>query len=251
MSAVAREYAVGQVARMSGTSVRTLHHYHEIGLLVPRARTAAGHRRYTDADLDRLRRVLYYRALDFPLEEIAELLADQDPDTHLRRQHRLLRQRQARIASLLTELEREIEARGSGIGLVPARQLEIFGTDRFAELFAAARGVGTDWRATSAYTEEDWREIGAEAESVIAAFAAALAAGEPADGERARAAAERHREHLERWFHDCGPDRHLEVARGYLADPEAAVWWDAVAPGFAGYVHDAIRANARRAHSTS
>jgi len=52
-------YTVGQVARLAGVTVRTLHHYDEIGLLSPSERTPAGYRRYTDADLDRLQRVLF------------------------------------------------------------------------------------------------------------------------------------------------------------------------------------------------
>ncbi|GAA4485656.1 MerR family transcriptional regulator [Rhodococcus olei] len=247
----AGEYSVGEVARLSGTSVRTLHHYDRIGLLTPHTRSAAGHRRYTDVDLERLRRILYYRALDFALDDITVLLDDPNPEVHLRRQHRLLRQRQARTAGLLAELEREIEARRLGIALSPAEQLEIFGTDRFAALFADARGTGDDWRATSAYTADDWREIRAEADATIAAFAAALASGAPADSTAAVRAAEDHRRHLERWFFDCGPERHTRVAEEYVADPAAVTEWDAVAPGFARYVHDAIVANARRDHSTS
>ena len=46
-------YSVGQVAGFAGVTVRTLHHYDEIGLLAPGGRTHAGHRRYTDADIDR------------------------------------------------------------------------------------------------------------------------------------------------------------------------------------------------------
>ena len=65
---------VGRVARLSGTTVRTLHHYEEIGLLVPSGRSAAGYRLYTDSDIDRLTRILYYRELGFPLDAIAQLL---------------------------------------------------------------------------------------------------------------------------------------------------------------------------------
>ena len=49
-------YSVGQVAGFAGVTVRTLHHYDAIGLLVPGERSRAGHRRYGDADLDRLTR---------------------------------------------------------------------------------------------------------------------------------------------------------------------------------------------------
>ncbi|NUR43401.1 MAG: MerR family transcriptional regulator, partial [Streptomyces sp.] len=47
-------YSVGQVAGFAGVTVRTLHHYDDIGLLAPGERSHAGHRRYSDADLDRL-----------------------------------------------------------------------------------------------------------------------------------------------------------------------------------------------------
>ncbi|RZI79431.1 MAG: MerR family transcriptional regulator, partial [Microbacterium sp.] len=58
-------YTVGTLARLAGVTVRTLHHYGDVGLLVPRARSAAGYRLYDAADADRLTRILYYRDLGF------------------------------------------------------------------------------------------------------------------------------------------------------------------------------------------
>ena len=86
---------VGEVAALAGVTVRTLHHYDRIGLLSPSGRTSSGYRQYAPADLDRLHQVLLYRELGFPLEEVAALLDDPaaDPAEHLRRQHRLLRDR--------------------------------------------------------------------------------------------------------------------------------------------------------------
>ena len=65
-----RTYQVKDVARLTGVSVRTLHHYDAIGLLVPGGRTAAGYRLYTDADLLRLQQILIGRELGLPLEDI-------------------------------------------------------------------------------------------------------------------------------------------------------------------------------------
>jgi hypothetical protein len=70
------DYTVGAVARLAGVSVRTLHHYDQIGLLTPAGRSAAGYRLYSLADLDRLHRILFYRELGFPLDEIVQLMAD-------------------------------------------------------------------------------------------------------------------------------------------------------------------------------
>ena len=142
--ACVNEYTVGEVARLSRVSVRTLHHYDRLGLLRPGGRSAAGYRLYSDADLRRLRQVLFYRELEFGLDEIAEILADPDAgtDDHLRRQHRLLRHRQARHQALLSAIEREMEARKMGIALTPEEQFEIFGTDKSEE---HAQEAGQRW----------------------------------------------------------------------------------------------------------
>jgi MerR family transcriptional regulator, thiopeptide resistance regulator len=185
-------YTVGEVARLAHVSVRTLHHYDGIGLLTPSGRSPAGYRLYSQADLDRLRRVLFYRELEFGLDEIAEILADPaaGTDDHLRRQHRLLRQRRARDEALLAAIEKEMEARKMGISLTPEEQFEIFGTDRLGEYAEEARERWGDtgaWaesqRRSAAYTKEDWIAIKAEADASINGFAGALRAGEPASGQ--------------------------------------------------------------------
>jgi DNA-binding transcriptional MerR regulator len=71
---------VGAVATLTGISVRTLHHYDDIGLVVPSIRTPAGYRGYTDTDLERLQLVLTYRAAGLPLDEIRALLDDADAE---------------------------------------------------------------------------------------------------------------------------------------------------------------------------
>ena len=65
---------VHEVSRISGVSVRTLHHYDAIGLLKPTALTEAGYRLYDDAALARLQNILLYRELEFPLKEIKAIL---------------------------------------------------------------------------------------------------------------------------------------------------------------------------------
>src|SRR2546421_10518113 len=69
-------YPVGAVAELAGVTVRTLHHYDRIGLLSPRGRTAGGYRQYGEADLERLRQILFYRELGFSLEEVRAILDD-------------------------------------------------------------------------------------------------------------------------------------------------------------------------------
>ena len=250
------KYTVGEVARLSRVSVRTLHHYDRLGLLTPGGRTAAGYRLYSDADLRRLRQILFYRELEFGLDEIAEILADPDAgtDDHLRRQHRLLRQRRARNQALLSAIEREMEARKMGIALTPEEQFEIFGTDKFEEHAQEAEqrwGETAAWkesqRRTAAYTKDDWISIKSEADANIRDFADALRAGQPATAEVAMDLAEAHRQHISRWFYDCSFQMHRGLAEMYISDPRYAASYDEIEPGFSHYVHDAILASAERA----
>jgi MerR family transcriptional regulator, thiopeptide resistance regulator len=247
------EYTVGEVARLSHVSVRTLHHYDSIGLLKPGGRSAAGYRLYSAADLRRLRQILLYRRLDFGLDEIASILADPATSAgeHLRRQHRLVRERQARDAELLRAIERELEGREMGMALTPEEQFEVFGTDKIDEYTQEARerwGDTDAWRqsqrAAAAYAKDDWITIKAEADENIRQFAVALRAGEPATQAAAMDLAEAHRQHISRWFYDCGYQAHCGLAEMYVADPRFTATYDEVAPGFAQYVHDAILANA-------
>lgn len=80
------ELTVGQVAERFGITVRTLHHYDEIGLLTPTRRGASGYRVYTSSDLTRLSQIIVYRRLEFTLDEIAMLLDEGDEVSHLVRQ---------------------------------------------------------------------------------------------------------------------------------------------------------------------
>jgi MerR family transcriptional regulator, thiopeptide resistance regulator len=249
------EYTVGEAARLTRVSVRTLRHYDEIGLLLPSGRSPAGYRLYSANDLRRLRQILLYRELEFGLDEIAGMLADADADTddHLRRQHRLMRARRDRVIALLGAIEKEVEARKMGMALTPEEQFEIFGSDNLDDVTAEAeeRWGDTDaWREsrrrTAAYTKEDWVTIKAEADENIAGFADAIRAGEPPTGTAAMDLAEKHRQHLSRWFYDCGHGMHRGLADLYASDPRYMASYVEIEPGFSQYVHDAIMANADR-----
>lgn len=75
-----KSYSVKELAKLSGVTVRTLHHYDKIGLLKPLNRTEAGYRKYGEEELLRLQQILFYRELDFTLKEISEVLDDPDFD---------------------------------------------------------------------------------------------------------------------------------------------------------------------------
>jgi len=248
-------WSVGQVARFAGVTVRTLHHYDGIGLLRPSGRSGSGHRRYDDADLDRLQQILFYRELGFPLEEVAALLddPDADPRSHLRRQHELLSARITRLQEMAAAVERAMEAKKMGINLTPEEKFEVFGDfdpDEYAEEVEQRWG-GTDAykesrRRTASYTKEDWQRIQREADEITRRFVALMEAGEEPESEAAMDVAEEHRRWIGRNHYDCTYEIHTCLAEMYVADERFARNIDQAKPGLAAYEREAILANAVR-----
>ncbi|MDQ8707818.1 MerR family transcriptional regulator [Streptomyces sp. LHD-70] len=248
-------YAVGQVAGFAGVTVRTLHHYDEIGLLVPSERNRAGHRRYSDADLDRLQQILFYRELGFPLDEVAALLDDPDanPREHLRRQHRLLTARITRLQEMAAAVETAMEAKKMGINLTPEEKFEVFGDfdpDQYEEEVEQRWGntdaYAQSQRRAASYTKEDWLRIQREGDEVTQRFVELMEAGAAPESEEAMDAAEAHRQWISRNHYDCSHEMHSCLGEMYVADQRFTVNIDKAGPGLAAYQREAILANAIR-----
>ncbi len=255
VAATSAALTVGQVAADVGVTVRTLHHYDEIGLVRPSDRSHAGYRLYNEADLERLEAVVVYRRLGFPLEEVATLLAARGADRagHLRRQRDAVSARLTELRDLFTAIDRALEKELTGVRLTKQEQRELFGesySEDYAEEAQERWGESDQWKQsrgrTAGYTTDDWRQIKAEVDATNAGFLAAMQAGEPPTSASAMDAAEAHRRHIERWFYDLTPQFHRGLGDTYVSDPRFARTYEDLAPGLAGYVRDAIHANADR-----
>ncbi len=241
------------VARLTGVSIRTLHYYDTIGLLVPGGRTTAGYRLYTDADLLRLQQILIGRELGLPLEQIRRSLDDPRFD----RNAALLDQRQR-----LCERAREAEAMIRAIDAALAAGSATTGDINMADLFngfdpsryeeeARQRWGHTESYAqmeerTKAYTPDDWKALMAEQGAVYAAAFAALKAGKAPSSAEAMDIAERHRLSIDRWFYPCSHSTHQGLASMYESDDRFRHSIDTYGDGLTTFLAEAIRANAGR-----
>jgi len=221
-------YGIGELARMAGISVRTLHHYDAIGLVRPAGRSRGGHRRYTDDDVARLRQVLTYRELGFALDDIAEVLTHGDVRTHLLRQRDLLAERAAAIQRMAAAVEDELAAEIAGVALPPAKRLAVFGDWRppagyGAQLEAAWSGTA-EWATSrermAAYSVEELRTMARETDAWVTRFRAAIAAGAAPGSPTASALVEELRASVERWWSPCDRRMHRAMAAWYAEDPE-------------------------------
>ncbi len=150
---------VGRVAELTGVTVRTLHHYDEIGLVHPSARTAAGYRAYSAGDVERLREVLAYRRLGFGLREIADLVDDPTTDAvaHLHRLRGLLLEQRDRAAALVTAIDTELAARAKGIRMTSEEQLTAFGAQLYETIGSA---YPTTRRTEPRIAAQVWEALG-------------------------------------------------------------------------------------------
>ena len=158
---------VGQVAERYSVTVRTLHHYDEIGLLHPSERSAAGYRLYSRADLDRLRDIVVYRRLGFPLDEIATVLDTPGVATsHLIRQRALDMSRLDELRELVSAIDRALEKEMTNQEMSDQDLRDLFGggfSDEYAAEAQDRWGETPQWQQgagrTSRYGKADWLAI--------------------------------------------------------------------------------------------
>lgn len=142
---------VKEVSRLTGVSVRTLHHYDAIDLLKPTKITEAGYRLYDDIALSRLQSILLFRELQFPLKEIKAILDSPsfDPSKALEQQIELLELQRRHIGELIA-FAREIQQKG-----VSNMDFKAFDKSEIEQYRAEAK---EKWGATESYREFEQKE---------------------------------------------------------------------------------------------
>ena len=102
---------VEEVANLVGISVRTLHHYDEIGLLIPEETTEAGYRVYSEKNLETLQQILFFKELGFPLKKIMEIIDSPSFDRleALEMQHNMLLEKKGRLDKMVETIEKTIQ----------------------------------------------------------------------------------------------------------------------------------------------
>ena len=105
-------FLIKKVSEISGVSVRTLHHYDEIGLLSPK-KNENGYKYYSEDDMSFLQMILFYKYLGFPLKQIKDLLKQEDPEilNHLKKQLVLMQKEKQKLLTLIDTLEKTIKSR--------------------------------------------------------------------------------------------------------------------------------------------
>lgn len=233
-----KHYSIGQVAKLSGISVRALHHYEDVGLLAPE-RKENGYRVYGPADIERLQHILLYRACGVELADIAPLLDAPTFDAHATLENHLetLHARKKNLESLIATVEKTLQSLEEG---KPMTDKERFEGVKQAAIAANEEKYGAEARKRwgddavdeanerlLAMDEDAWNDKASLEQGIIQELKDAMA-----DGDVRGAHAERVARMHTRWIAlhwgkaAYSREAHLQLAQGYLADKRFTAYYD-------------------------
>lgn len=245
-------YKVKEVAELAGISVRTLHHYDQINLLVPKRIGENAYRVYSQEDLLLLQQILFFRELDFSLDTIKRIISDPGYEgaDALLRQRNLLIKKKERLDKIILTLDQTIATRKEGEIMEKRKMFEAFDMKEMEEQrkkYAAEveeKWGGTDAyqessRKTKSYTEEDWVEIKREADDIYHAIASSMDL-KPSDP-FVQDLVHRWQQHITNRYYKCSKEILAGLGENYVDDERFKKNIDKYGEGLAVFFRDAIR----------
>ena len=238
---------IKEFAEFMGVSVRTLHYYDEIGLLVPAyVDEYTGYRYYNENSLLRMQEILFYRELDFSLKSIGEILSSPNYDTNkaLKEQKNLLTLKKERLERLISAVDDAMK--GENV-------MSAFDNSEFEKHKAEAK---EKWGKTDAYKEhtektkhyskDKWNNLTEEMNSILAEFAACMKKGEAPDATEAQNLVEMLQNHITENYYLCTNEILASLGQMYVADERFKNNIDKHADGTAEFICEAIEVYCRK-----
>lgn len=254
-----RTYTVSQLARLSGTSVRTLHHYDEIGILKPASVGENGYRHYGREEMLRLQQILVHREFGMSLGDIRDLLDRQGLDrlSMLREQRERIvaeADRYRRLARTIDRTIAELEGRDTVMdkqlyeGFSPEKQAEYEAwiIDKYGE--ETAPHIAHGKAAMGAMSDDEQAGFMAEIADLEADLGRAMGQGWQADDGRLDPILRRHHAWIGRtWPQPPTAAAYAGLGDLYTSHPDFIARYDAIRPGLADWMSAAMKAYAGRA----
>lgn len=239
-------YTVNQLAKLAGTSVRTLHYYDEIGLLKPSFIGNNGYRHYEEKELLKLQQILFFRELEFPLEEILQMVNSPkfDLSTSLRDQKKLLEMKKIRLDNLISTIEKTIlKMKGNN----NMKNDDLFNSFTFEQIEKYKQEAKNRWGNTNAYkqstertknwTKEDYKRLAKEGAKFTQQLADTMEKGF-ASPEFQDLIVKHHKSIGV--FYDCSLEMYQSLGEMYVLDARFASYYNKFKPELANVMRDAI-----------
>ncbi len=246
-------YTVGEVAQFYGISVRTLHHWEQVGLVEPAERSWSNYRLYSEDDCSRVQQILVYRATGMKLVEIKNVLDSGESNAiHLRRQKERIMRQKNQLDGMIAAIDKLLEDEMNGKNLSPEEIGQVLGDANFAEHQREAEqryGSTDDWQTSqdviASWGSDDWAAHKAQMDAIDDELAAAVREGIDPASERAGELVEKHRAVIGEFF-PVTHAKHFLISRGYVADERFRKHYENKQSGLAEWLAGAIAHNAAR-----
>ncbi|MBK1813253.1 MerR family transcriptional regulator [Clostridium sp. YIM B02505] len=217
-------YTVKEVAKLTGVTIKALHHYHKIGLLQPCEITDAGYRLYGTKELEVLQQILFYRELDFSLENIKKALEDEPSRLKcLTKQQELLLARKQRIDCLLKTIYQSIVLSKEGEIMNTTDMFKGFNKDQWEDALSEQSEYikdkyGYDIPEVQEADVPNMNEQALEAQHFIRYMGDALKSGLRANDEKVQELLENHIQFLTRHGHNIDAKALAAQSKFFLED---------------------------------
>jgi len=235
---------INEVSRLTGVTVRTLHYYDEIGLLKPSEVTSAGYRLYHNEALETLQQILFFRELEFSLEDIKNIMSDPhyDRTDALAKQRELLIRKRTRLDGLINLVDNTLKGEDD----MSFKQFDM------AEMEAAKKNYADEvkarWGDTAAYAESEektsgyddaqWNILSGEGQAILREF------GEcrnlQPDSKEAQALVKKWQNYITAYFYHCTNEILSCLGLMYVGDERFAQNIDKNGDGTAAFMAAAI-----------
>lgn len=195
-------YTVKDIAKLTGVTIKALHHYHKIGLLEPSEISDAGYRLYGEKELERLQQILFYKELDFSLKDIKKAMKDEPNRIQcLLKQQELIFARRQRMGHLLDTIKASIESAKKGEIMNKSEMFKGLNKEEWREALSEQQeylkdNYGYDMLEDKEIDEKDINEKAEEAQRFLKYVKDALVNGWKASDERLQKAIEKHIEFM-------------------------------------------------------
>ncbi|MST62224.1 MerR family transcriptional regulator [Peptostreptococcus anaerobius] len=237
-------YLIKKASEISGVSVRTLHHYDEIGLLSPQ-KHENGYRYYSEEDMSILQTILFYKYLGFSLKQIKELINHDGKEItfHLKKQLILMQKEKERILTLIETLEKTIESRERRMNMSTKEKFNGFtyhDNQKYKQAAVDLHGEDVIEQAIERQRGKE-QEIADGFNEIFFAFSKNMSNGLNALNKENIELAQRLHKHLCEYAFDCTIDVFSSIGFGYVQNEEFRDNLDKFGKGTAQYVCDAIQ----------
>ncbi len=239
-------YTVQALAQLAGISVRTLHYYDEIGLLKPAYSAKNGYRYYEERELLRLQQILFFRELEFSLEDIKRMLNRPSFSVieALREQKKLIRLKQARLEKLIHAIDTTITAMNSNQKI---NEKELYDVFKDKDVTQYQDEVKERWGNTDAYkqsmkkvskmTKADMQKLKEDGEKHTTAIADSMDKG--INHPDVQELIKKSHDGIN-FFYECSYEMFRNLGTMYVEDPRFTAYYEKFRPGLAVFMRDAI-----------